>query len=56
MQLVLAAEGVTGGAHREVVGSSASLLGLLQADIRADRAPPAPAPGSEDRSFFDPRR
>ncbi len=53
MQLVLAAEGVTGGAHREVVGSSASLLGLLQADIRADRAPPGPpAPGSEDGRPF----
>ena len=49
MQLVLASEGVTGGVHREVPGSSASLLGLLQADIRADRAPPGPpAPGSED--------
>ncbi len=50
MQLVLASEGVTGGTHAAVTGSLANLLGLLQADIRADRAPPGPPPpGSEDQ-------
>jgi len=40
MQLVLAAQGVTGGEHRPVEDRPSTLLGLIQADIRADRAPP----------------
>jgi exodeoxyribonuclease V gamma subunit len=43
MQLVLAAQGVTGGEHRPVEDWPSTLLGLVQADIRADRAPPGPA-------------
>jgi exodeoxyribonuclease V gamma subunit len=42
MQLVLAAQGITGGDHRGVEGLPSTLLGLLQADIRADRQPPGP--------------
>jgi exodeoxyribonuclease V gamma subunit len=48
MQLVLAENGVTGGTHRPVHGPvhepepPATLLGLIQADIRADRPPPGP--------------
>ena len=50
MQLVLASEGVTGGEHRAVTDAPARLLGLVQADIRADRAPPgSPPPGGDDR-------
>jgi exodeoxyribonuclease V gamma subunit len=50
MQLVMASEGVTGGEHRAVAEPPPGLLGLIQADIRADRAPPGPpAPGHEDR-------
>ena len=46
MQLVLASEGVTGGEHRPVAGPRPGLLGRIQADIRADRAPAGPpAPG-----------
>jgi exodeoxyribonuclease V gamma subunit len=50
MQLVLAAQGVTGGEHRPVEDKPSTLLGLVQADIRADRAPPGPArsAGAED--------
>jgi exodeoxyribonuclease V gamma subunit len=40
MQLVLAAQGVTAGEHRPVEDRASTLLGLIQADIRADRAPP----------------
>lgn len=43
MQLVLAAQGVTGGEHRPVEDRPSTLLGLVQADIRADKAPPGPA-------------
>ena len=50
MQLVLASEGVTGGELRAVTDAPSSLLGLIQADIRADRSPPGPpVAGSEDR-------
>jgi exodeoxyribonuclease V gamma subunit len=50
MQLVLASEGVTGGEHRAVTDVPSRLLGLIQADIRADRAPPGPpAAGGDDR-------
>ncbi len=50
MQLVLASEGVTGGELRVVTEAPSSLLGLIQADIRADRPPPGPPlPGQEDR-------
>ncbi len=49
MQLVLASEGVTGGEHRPVAGPRPGLLGRIQADIRADRAPAGPpAPGDQD--------
>ncbi len=49
MQMVLASQGASGGEHHPVGGdasataagaSASSLLGLLQADIRADREPP----------------
>jgi exodeoxyribonuclease V gamma subunit len=40
MQLVLAAQGVSGGEHRPVEDRPSTLLGLVQADIRADRSPP----------------
>ncbi len=66
MQLVLAANGVSGGTHRPVHGPvdgpvdrsvhgpvpPATLLGLIQADIRADR-PPAGPHGAGDAD--DPR-
>ena len=43
MQLVLAAHGATAGVHRPVLDDRATLLGGIQADIRADRPPPGPA-------------
>jgi exodeoxyribonuclease V gamma subunit len=53
MQLVLAGQGVTGGTHWPLRTETepVTLLGRIQADIRADRAPPGPrAPGdAEDR-------
>ena len=49
MQLVLAAQGIAGGEHRPVEEEPSTLLGLLQADIRADRQPPGPPRvGDED--------
>ena len=42
MQLVLAAHGLAGGEHRALAEQRSTLLGLLQADIRADREPPGP--------------
>jgi len=51
MQLVLAAQGVGGGEHRPAPEGGTSLLRRLQADIRADRAPPG---GADDRRQ-DPR-
>ncbi len=51
MQLVLASHGVGGGEHRSVPAGEAQghLLGLIQADVRADRSPPgAPKPGAAD--------
>lgn len=49
MQLVLASQGVTGGEHRLVNDNRATLLGLIQADIRADRRPPGfPRAGGQD--------
>jgi exodeoxyribonuclease V gamma subunit len=44
MQLVLASHGVTGGSHHPVDAQSraTTLLGRIQADIRADRSPPGP--------------
>jgi exodeoxyribonuclease V gamma subunit len=41
MQEVLAAHEVRGGEHRPVVDRPSTLLGLIQADVRADRSPPA---------------
>jgi len=51
MQLVLAARGVPGGDERgpSDQGPASTLLGLLQADIRADREPPG-APRAGDPS------
>jgi exodeoxyribonuclease V gamma subunit len=43
MQLVLAAQGVTGGEHHPVEDRPSTLLGMIQADIRADRSPPGVA-------------
>jgi exodeoxyribonuclease V gamma subunit len=58
MQLVLEAEGALDqgtdgrralrGEHRPVLGEPATLLGLVQADVRADRQPPGP-PGPGGR-------
>jgi exodeoxyribonuclease V gamma subunit len=51
MQLVLASHGVTGGTHRPVdIGLlPRTLLGRIQADIRADRPPPGPrTPGETE--------
>ncbi|MGH9107174.1 MAG: exodeoxyribonuclease V subunit gamma [Acidimicrobiales bacterium] len=47
MQLVLASQGVGGGERRLVEGTPHTLLGLIQADIRADRRPPGPPPGGQ---------
>jgi exodeoxyribonuclease V gamma subunit len=51
MQLVLAAQGVSGGHHRPVPeqgGADLTVLQLLQADVRADRPPVgAPRPGAD---------
>ena len=50
MQLVLAGHGITGGTHRPVDAGEMpkTLLGRIQADIRADRTPPgSQAPGSQ---------
>ena len=46
MQLVLASHGVTGGSHLPVDARprATTLLGRIQADIRADRSPPGQAP------------
>lgn len=44
MQLVLSAHGLVGGEHRPVPAEGSTLLGLIQADIRADRQP---RPGPE---------
>jgi exodeoxyribonuclease V gamma subunit len=54
MQLVLASQGVVGGEHRPVGESPTTLLGLIQADIRADRKPPGPpvAGGCDLRPFL----
>jgi exodeoxyribonuclease V gamma subunit len=43
MQLVLRAREVAAGRHRAVPAGAPTLLGLIQADIRADRRPPGPA-------------
>jgi exodeoxyribonuclease V gamma subunit len=49
MQLVLASEGVGGGEHRADGDGTTTLLGRIQADIRADREPPGPpGPGAQD--------
>jgi exodeoxyribonuclease V gamma subunit len=49
MQLVLAAHGATDAEHRPIVGEPRTLLGRIQADIRADRPPPpAVRPGEPD--------
>ena len=42
MQLVLTGHGAVRGEYRPVVGASQTLLHRIQADIRADRQPPAP--------------
>jgi exodeoxyribonuclease V gamma subunit len=50
MQLVLAARGATGGEHRPVRVGQHTLLDRIQADVRADRAPPgAPRHGEEEQ-------
>ena len=49
MQLVLASEGLTGGEQRAVEAKAGTLLGLVQADIRADREPAGWAPQAEER-------
>lgn len=50
MQLVLAAQGISGGQYRPVdidsTGAPLTLLGRLQADIRADRRPPGTPVGA----------
>ncbi len=51
MQLVLSTRGPVAGEYRGVAGNSPSLLHRIQADIRADRAPP-PSPRAGDT---DPR-
>ncbi len=49
MQLVLGARDVVAGEHRPVPPGAPTLLGLIQADIRADRPPPGPpGPGQAD--------
>jgi exodeoxyribonuclease V gamma subunit len=49
MQLVLAAHGLSGGEHRPPPEQRSTLLGLVQADIRADREPPGqPRSGAPD--------
>jgi exodeoxyribonuclease V gamma subunit len=51
MQLVLGSgrDGVVVHDHIRVAGSPPTLLGRIQADVRADRAPPGlPLPGAED--------
>jgi exodeoxyribonuclease V gamma subunit len=49
MQLVLAAQGVTGHEHLPLADQPSTLLGHLQSGIRADREPPGPPrPGSPD--------
>ena len=49
MQLVLASHEVTGGSHwpGDVQPRTATLLGRIQADIRADRPPPGPQSGAD---------
>jgi exodeoxyribonuclease V gamma subunit len=57
MQLVLASHGAAAGEYRPVIETSTpSLLHRLQADIRADRAPPTPARGGDPdpRPWLDP--
>jgi exodeoxyribonuclease V gamma subunit len=56
MQLVLAAGAGASDAHHPVEHRSDTLLGRIQADVRADRQPPGePLPGDEDaRPFLDP--
>ena len=50
MQLVLAGRNAAAGDHRPVPDGTATLLGRIQADVRADRAPAGrPAPGDPDR-------
>jgi exodeoxyribonuclease V gamma subunit len=52
MQLVLGSHGVAGGEHRAVPDETGTLLGLIQADVRADRMPAGPRkPGDAE----DPR-
>ena len=52
MQLVLSSHDVSGGEHRPVAEERETLLGSIQAGIRADRAPPGPRrPGDAE----DPR-
>jgi exodeoxyribonuclease V gamma subunit len=49
MQLVLAVRGGEHGDHRPVVDDRTTLLGRIQADIRADRSPPlSPIAGQPD--------
>jgi exodeoxyribonuclease V gamma subunit len=56
LQLVLAAAAARAEHHHEVDPPPATLLGRIQADIRADRQPPAPPlPGEPDpRPVLDP--
>ncbi|HZU71784.1 MAG TPA: exodeoxyribonuclease V subunit gamma [Acidimicrobiales bacterium] len=57
MQLVLRAHGVADGEHRPVADRPDTLLGRLQADIRADRRPPGwhpPADGADPRPVLSP--
>jgi exodeoxyribonuclease V gamma subunit len=51
MQLVLASHGASAGDYRPVIEAEPTLLRRIQADIRADRQPPAPA----DAGGSDPR-
>ncbi len=47
MQLILSARGPVAGEYRSVAESSPSLLHRIQADVRADRAPPLPPRSGE---------
>jgi exodeoxyribonuclease V gamma subunit len=56
MQLVLAAHGTAAGEYRGVAETSSTLLHRIQADVRADRAPPLPprAGDPDPRPLLDP--
>jgi exodeoxyribonuclease V gamma subunit len=47
MQLILSARGPVAGEYRSVAEASPSLLHRIQADVRADRAPPPPPRAGE---------